>query len=215
VRRSERARRIRVTVDPDRGVLVTLPRRARLRDAERAVDELRPWIERRLADVDAAHAQVAARGGAIPFLGGTLHPVPEAGRTRVRRVGDTLRVPPDDPAAVERWLRRAARDEITPRAHRAAAALGVQVTRVAIRDQRTRWGSASSAGALSFSWRLVLAPEEVLDYVVWHEACHLREMNHSLRFWALVAEHCPGYETPRRWLREHGAALRLSRPTSR
>jgi predicted metal-dependent hydrolase len=221
VRRSDRARRIRVTVDPERGVQVTLPRRARMRDAEAAVAELAPWIERRLADVDAARAAVAARGDAIPFLGGTVRAVPEPGRSRVHRRGGDLLVPAGDAGpAIERWLRRAARDEIVPRAHRAAAALGREVARVTIRDQRTRWGSCSSTGALSFSWRLVLAPEEVLDYVVWHEACHLRHMDHSPRFWGLVAQHCPGYEAPRRWLREHGATLRLgggvsSPPTSR
>jgi predicted metal-dependent hydrolase len=199
-----------VSVDPDQGVQVTLPRRARLRDAAAAVAELQPWIERRLAEVDAARAQAASRGAAIPYLGGTLGLMPEAGRRRAHRTGDVLRVPEDDPAAVERWLRRAAREEITPRAHRAAAALGVAVTRVTIRDPRTRWGSCSSSGSLSFSWRLVLAPEDVLDYVVWHEVCHLREMNHSPRFWALVARHCPGYEEPRRWLRRNATALRVA-----
>jgi predicted metal-dependent hydrolase len=191
-------------------VQVTLPRRARLRDAEAAVVELGPWIARRMAEVAAVRAEVAARGDAIPFLGTTLALVAEPGRTRVHRRADVLLVPGGDAGpAVERWLRRAARDAITPRAHAAARALGVEVTRVTIRDQRTRWGSCSSTGALSFSWRLVLAPEEVLDYVVWHEACHLRRMDHSPRFWALVAEHCPGYEAPRRWLRERGATLRL------
>ena len=210
MRRSDRARRIRVSVDPEHGVQVTLPRRARLRDAAAAVAELQPWIERRVAEVDAARAQAAALGDAIPFLGGTLELRAEPGRTRVHRSGDVLRVPPDDPVAVERWLRRAARAELEPRAHRAAAALGVRVARVTIRDPRTRWGSCSSSGSLSFSWRLVLAPEDVLDYVVWHEVCHLREMNHSPRFWALVARHCPGYEEPRRWLRRNATALRVA-----
>jgi predicted metal-dependent hydrolase len=196
-------------------VQVTLPRRAALREAAAAVAELEPWIARRLAEVEQARAQVALRGDTIPYLGATLRLAPEAGRTRAHRRGDVLLVPERDAAgAVERWLRRAAREEITPRAHRAAAALGAQVTRVSIRDQRTRWGSCSSRGALSFSWRLVLAPEEVLDYVVWHEACHLREMSHSPRFWALVADHCPDYEGPRRWLRVNAAALRLAVPTA-
>ena len=211
MRRSDRARRVRVTVDPERGVQVTLPRRAPLREAAAAVAELRPWIERRLAEVEAARAQVAERGDAIPYLGGTLRLVREPGRTRAHRRGDALHVPEgDSAAAVERWLRRAAREEITPRAHRAAAALGAEVSRVTIRDGRTRWGSCSSRGTLSFSWRLVMAPEAVLDYVVWHEACHLRHMDHSPRFWALVERHCPGYEEPRRWLRRNAAALRLA-----
>ncbi len=199
-----------MTVDPERGVQVTLPRRAQLREAAAAVAELQPWIERRIAEVAAARAQVASRGDAIPYLGGTLRLQPEPGRARAHRRGDTLLVPQDDQAAIERWLRRAARDELTPRAHAAAAALGVSVARVSIRDPRTRWGSCSSSGSLSFSWRLVLAPEDVLDYVVWHEVCHLCEMNHSPRFWALVARYCPGYEQPRRWLRRNATALRIA-----
>ena len=198
-----------MSVDPERGVEVTLPRRAPLRDAAAAVAELGPWIERRMAEVDAARAHVASRGDAIPYLGGTLRLVREPGRRRAHRSGDTLRVPPGDPAAVERWLRRAARDELTPRAHRAAAALGVEVSRVTIRDPRTRWGSCSSSGSLSFSWRLVLAPEEVLDYVVWHEACHLLVMDHSPRFWALLERHVPDFRVPQRWLRAHGRTLVL------
>jgi predicted metal-dependent hydrolase len=210
VRRSDRARRIRVSVDPDRGVVVVLPRRARAADAAHAVAELEPWIARRLAELDVVRAGIRARGDVLPYLGTDLVLRRERGRTRVHRRGDELLVPEDDGgAALERWLRRAAREEIGPRAQRAAAAVGVPVTRLSIRDQRTRWGSCSSTGALSFSWRLVLAPEEVLDYVVWHEACHLRVMDHSPRFWALVARHCPGHAAPRRWLRDHGSSLRL------
>jgi len=212
VRRSDRARRIRVSVDPQGGVQVTLPRRAALRDAAAAVAQLRPWIERQLADVAAAQALVAARGDAIPFLGGELRLVEQAERTRVHRRGDVLLTPHDGGAAVERWLRQAAHEAIAPRAHAAAGALGAEVRRISVRDQRTRWGSCSSTGALSFSWRLVMAPVEVLDYVVWHEACHLRVMDHSPRFWALVADHCPGYDESRRWLRRNGLALRALPP---
>jgi predicted metal-dependent hydrolase len=191
-------------------VQVTLPRRAPMREAAAAVAQLEPWIARRMAQVEALRAEAAGRGDAIPYLGDELSILREPGRTRAHRRGDLLLVPANGAGpAVERWLRRAAREEIAPRAHAAAAALDAAVTRVSIRDQRTRWGSCSSSGALSFSWRLVLAPEEVLDYVVWHEACHLRAMDHSPRFWALVAEHCPGYERPRRWLRDHGPGLRL------
>ena len=171
--------------------------------------ELQPWIDRRVAEVDAARARGAGRGDAIPYLGGRCGSCRSRGagaRTARRRAAGAG----GRPGAIERWLRRAARERSRPRAHRAAAALGVDVARVTIRDPRTRWGSCSSSGSLSFSWRLVLAPEEVLDYVVWHEVCHLREMNHSPRYWALVARHCPGYEEPRRWLRRNATALRVA-----
>jgi predicted metal-dependent hydrolase len=211
VRRSDRARRVRVSVDAQGGVEVVLPRRSPERAAAAAVVELRPWIERRLADARAVRDAVAARGAAVPYLGTELALRPEPGRTRVHRRGDVLLVPGDDraPAALERWYRRAAHREIAPRLDAAVAALGTRYEKLTIRNQRTRWGSCSTTGAMSFNWRLLLAPEPVLDYVVWHEACHLRVMDHSPDFWALVRHHCPGYENHRRWLRRHGATLVL------
>jgi predicted metal-dependent hydrolase len=211
VRRSDRARRVRVAVDPEKGVEVVLPQRAPKRAAAEAVRELRPWIERRLEEAERAREHVAARKGSVPFLAETLRLVPESGRTRVHRRGDDLLVPDGDEAgpALERWYRRQARLEIEPRMDAAAAALGRSYRSVAIRAQRTRWGSCSSSGVMSFNWRLLLAPEPVLDYVVWHEACHLVAMDHSPRFWGLVARHCPDYAEPRRWLRRHGATLVL------
>jgi predicted metal-dependent hydrolase len=212
IRRSPRARRVRVSVDPERGVEVVLPQRAPARAAASAVAELRPWIERRLAEVEDVRARVASRGNTVPFLGADLRLVLEPGRTRVHRAGDALLVPSEPDArraALERWYRRTARAEIAPRLERAAAAVGREYTKLTIRQQRTRWGSCSSTGAMSFNWRLLLAPEDVLDYVVWHEACHLAVMDHSPRFWALVERHVPGYRAPRRWLRHHGATLVL------
>ena len=210
IRRSDRARRVRVSVDAERGVEVILPRRAPEKAAAAAVVELRPWIERRLRAVEAARAQIAARAGTVPYLGQTLSLVPEAGRTRVHRRGDELRVPAGDPrAALERWYRRMAREEIEPRLDEAVAELGTRYTRLTIRNQKTRWGSCSTTGAMSFNWRLLLGPEEVLDYVVWHEACHLKVMDHSPRFWALVAHHMPAYPHARRWLRRPGGTLVL------
>jgi hypothetical protein len=95
-----------------------------------------------------------------------------------------------------------------------AAELGVAVNRIQIRDQRTRWGSCSPAGNLSFNWRLVLAPFEVLDYVVVHEVCHLREANHSRRFWRLVETRRPQWREQKAWLNEHGPELLAFRPAA-
>jgi predicted metal-dependent hydrolase len=211
VRRSDRARRVRVSVDALGEVEVVLPRRSPERAAAAAVVELRPWIERRLAAASAVREAIAARGAAVPYLGRDLDLRPEAGRTRVHRRGDVLLVPGDEraAAAIERWYRRAAGREIAPRLDAAVAALGMRYSTLTIRGQRTRWGSCSASGAMSFNWRLLLAPEPVLDYVVWHEACHLRVMDHSSSFWSLVAQHCPSYEDHRRWLRRHGATLVL------
>jgi predicted metal-dependent hydrolase len=213
VRRSDRARRIRVRVDPrDGGVEVVLPRRAAAREAAAAVVELRGWIARRRAEVARAQARVAARGGTVPYLGVDLELRPEAGRTRVHRRDDVLLVPEGEdaaPAAIERWYRRQARLEIAPRLDAAATALGRGYTTLTIRDQKTRWGSCSATGAMSFNWRLLLAPDVVLEYVVRHEACHLVALDHSPRFWGLMGRLMPGYEVPRRWLRDHGATLVL------
>jgi predicted metal-dependent hydrolase len=211
VRRSERARRIRVAVEHDGRVVVTLPRRARERDAAAAVAELRGWIERRRAEAAARRAALAGTPGTVPYLGAELTLVPQPGRRRAHRRDDRLLVPAGAQAApaVERFYRRAARAEIAPRVDVAAAAVGRACTKLTIRAQRTRWGSCSATGALSFNWRLLLAPEPVLDYVVWHEACHLVVLDHSPRFWALVEHHLPAYREPQRWLRRHGAGLVL------
>jgi predicted metal-dependent hydrolase len=210
VRRSARARRVRVAVDPQLGVEVILPQRAAAREAERALVELRPWIDRRLREAQAARDAVAARGGTVPYLGADLRLTPEARRTRAHRRGDDLLVPAGDATqALERWYRRMARAEIAPRLDAAVTALGTGYTTLTIRNQKTRWGSCSSTGAMSFNWRLLLAPEDVLDYVVWHEACHLVVLDHSPRFWALVERHVPGYREPKRWLRRHGGTLVL------
>jgi predicted metal-dependent hydrolase len=212
IRRSDRARRVRVSVDAQGAVEVVLPRRSPASAAPAAIEELRPWIERRLRAATALRATLAARGATLPYLGEHLTLIPQASRTRAHRQDDALLVPAEAErahAAIERWYRRAAAREIAPRLDGATAALETSYTTLSIRAQRTRWGSCSSTGAMSFNWRLLLAPAPVLDYVVWHEACHLRVMDHSPRFWALVRQHCPHYEEQRRWLRLHGATLVL------
>jgi hypothetical protein len=212
VRRSDRARRVRVTVDAVRGVEVVLPRRAPEREAAAAIRELRPWIERRVAELAGARAAVAARGDTVPYLGSTLALVSDSpGRMRVARRGDILLVPAGEERlpALERWYRRAARAEIEPRLQRACVLAGTSYSRLTIRGQRTRWASCSRGGAMSFNWRLLLAPEPVLDYVVWHEVCHLEVMDHSSRFWRLLASRSPNYREQLRWLKANGATLVL------
>jgi len=212
VRRSARARSVRVRVEHDGEVTVTLPRRARDREAAAAVRELRPWIDRRLAEVNAARRAIPRTPGAVPFLGGELRLVEQPGRTRAHRRGDLLLVPaagPEQRAAIDRWYRRTARTQAAAGLDAATAALGASYEKLTIREQRTRWGSCSATGAIAINWRLLLGPPEVLEYVVWHEACHLVVLDHSPRFWALLGRHLPGYEGPRRWLRDNGAALQL------
>jgi len=210
VRRSGRARRVRVNVHAHSGVEVVLPARAPEREAAAAIRELRPWIERRLAEARETMAAVAARGSTLPYLDETLQLVPQAGRARAHRRGGQLLVPQGDAAgALERFYRRAARAEIAPRLDAACAQAGLSYTGLDIRGQRTRWASCSSRGRMSFNWRLLLAPERVLQYVVWHEVCHLQVLDHSPRFWALLGRHWPDWREDRAWLSRHGATLVL------
>lgn len=210
IRRSPRARRVRVNVHAHGAVEVVLPARASERAAAAAVVELRPWIERRLHEVAQVRARIAQRGATVPYLGMTLQLIAQPDRTRVYRRGERLLVPEGDPrAALERWYRRAARAEIAPRLDRASALAGTPYRDLTIRAQRTRWASCSATGRMSFNWRLLLAPESVLNYVIWHEVCHLQVLDHSLRFWALVERHWPRWREDRAWLRRHGATLVL------
>ena len=145
----------------------------------------------------------------------------EPGRVRARmRKGRLLvgEVPADDSRdgairAVERWYRREARRLVTDSVEREAARLKLEYQAIAVRDQRTRWGSCSRHGALSFNWRLAIAPRAVREYVVVHELCHLRELNHSKAFWRLLDEALPGWREHRLWLREHGRELQAYAPT--
>jgi predicted metal-dependent hydrolase len=210
VRRSGRAKRVSVKVHEAGGVEVVLPRRAPERAAAAAVAELRPWIERRLAAVQRNQAVLAARAGTLPYLGTQLLLVEEPLRSVVRRDGDRLFVPAVDPKlAIERFYRRSARTEIASRLDAATAAVGATYSRLSIRGQRSRWASCSASGAMSFNWRLLLAPEPVLQYVVWHEVCHLEIRDHSPRYWALLQSRMPGFGEQRDWLRRHGATLVL------
>jgi hypothetical protein len=219
IRRSDRARRARIVVDSD-GVEVVVPRRMALRHVEPFVTEKQDWIERTLARYREQPAIARlADGGFVPYLGERLEMrvMVEPGRVRphVARRGDRVTVKAAEPGeaavadALERWYRKRARDEITPRLDAATARAGTRWTRLSIRGQRTRWASCSQDGAMSFNWRLLLAPEEILDYVVEHEVAHLEVLDHSARFWRLLGGRCPDYRDHERWLRHNGHSLRL------
>ena len=222
IRRSDRARRARIVVRAE-GVEVVVPTRASLRRVEPFVAERRPWIERTLRRLrEAERAIEPARlehGGEVRYLGRRLElrvSVEEGrARARVRQRGGTLEVTVGRPgrgpvrSALEAWYRRQARAEVGRRLDAACARAGRGYARLSIRGQRTRWASCSSSGAMSFNWRLLLAPEAVLDYVVEHEVAHLDVADHSPRFWALLEQRCPAGREHARWLRRHGAALRL------
>ncbi len=210
LRRNPASRRLTLRHDPATGaVSVSAP-------PHLAEATVLAFVARHLDWIRARQAQTPER---IPFLPGAA--VPLLGRDRVirhdplapRRVSvaeDALLVggPGEHVAArVEAALRRLARETLAVRARRLAARIGRDVAAVSVRDTRSRWGSCGSGGRLSFSWRLVMAPEPVLDYVVAHEVAHLVEMNHGPRFWALVDTLHPDPAAARAWLRRHGATL--------
>ena len=215
VRRSARARRMLLRVDPVRGgPELVLPAGAKVDAARAFATKNLGWLRARLAHLPARTSFV--QGATVPILG-REHVI----RHRPDQRGGVWRVEDPDGSVelhvsgaeehlarrVTDFLKGEARRIVAPRAKLHAEALGRRVGRVTVRDTATRWGSCSSRGDLSFSWRLVLAPEEVLDYVVAHEAAHLVEMNHSERFWALVERLMPDYRRPRTWLKRHGAKL--------
>jgi predicted metal-dependent hydrolase len=222
LRRSDRARRTRIQVTAD-GVEVVVPRRASLAEVEPFVESKRAWIERTLLRMRAAEAERPRPrledGGAVPYLGESLRLAvrvePQRRRAHVARRGDVLEVAVAEPgpaavaSALERWYRARARTEVAARLDVATARVGRSYTGLQIRGQRSRWASCSSQGGMSFNWRLLLAPPEILDYVVEHEVAHLDVHDHSPRFWSLLAARRPGYRDEERWLRDNGSALRL------
>jgi len=210
VRRSAQAVRMSLRVDAmNDGFVLVLPLRANLRDGKRFVDANQAWIAERLAALPPRRPFVA--GAKVPLLGEDhlIHHQPAARRGVWREPGMILVSGQADHLArrLQDFLKAEARRIILPRVEQKAAHLQTSFRRVTLRDTRSRWGSCSSAGDLAFSWRLVLAPEWVLDYVVAHEVAHLREMNHSPRFWQLVAKISPDAAPARQWLKAHGAGL--------
>ena len=235
LRRTARSRGLRITIDPIRGLIVSVPPATRRGWAnpepqiERFIREREAWIRRHLDRHASQAAALAARGGLsdgglVPFRG-ELHALAivsaPVGATR-SSVSRRLIVEGDHPllvvaradrdrrslrAVLEAWLREEARTAIDEEVRRHAAALGVHPAAVSVRDQRSRWGSASRHGRLSFSWRLILAPPEALETVVVHELAHLRVFGHGPEFWALVASRRPDHVVWRRWLRGHSMEL--------
>lgn len=212
LRRSARSRRFSLRVGrADGKVTLSLPLRARESEALAFLRANEGWLRQALAKMPAQAG--VAMGGAIPFEGRLLALTPGTGRSP-RLDGDSLMVPGDPAqvsARVQAWLKVQARDRLVAASDHYAARIGRKVAQVTLRDTRSRWGSCTHEGALMYSWRLIMAPPAVLDYVAAHEVAHMLEMNHSDRFWAVVDRLCPGWEAHRRWLKTEGAALHAIR----
>jgi predicted metal-dependent hydrolase len=205
-----RARRIILRFDHGHGrIVVVLPKRVSLAQGRRFALLNRGWIRDRL---DLLPEPIPFRPGLkIPFMGEMLRIRHRPGeRGGVWREGEEIIVTGQAEhlaRRVEDWLKREARREIEKRAYGKAELLGKRISHITIRDARSRWGSCSPKGRLSFSWRLIMAPRSVIDYVVAHEVAHLRELNHGPKFWRLTAELTRQVEASRAWLNEHGICL--------
>lgn len=233
LRRSARARRFSLQVsEARRGAVLTMPLYSSFADADEFLSRHLDWLKERVADLP---KPVPFTDGAVIPLRGIAHVVRFAGAVRRRGVvwaeePEDARIAPAWPTSarvdawrlprlhiagarehasrrLSDWLRRQAHCDLKLRVDLHAKRLNLRPKRIFVRDQTTRWGSCSTSGALSFSWRLVLAPPFVLDYLAAHEVAHLAHMNHGPRFWALVARTMPRHEEARDWLSNHGSSL--------
>ncbi len=213
LRRNSNARRFILRLDKrGDGVVITLPARGSERKAMDFAASHAGWINKQLSAN--ARSVSFAEGATLPLRGQDHRIVHQPGRR------GTVWVPDDEggeihvagrPEHIARrikdWLKREAKKDLLEASTRYAGLMNTKYTKLTIRDQTTRWGSCSSNGTLSYSWRLILAPTEVLDYVAAHEVAHLLEMNHGPKFWAHVRTHCPSTERSRRWLKKNGRDL--------
>jgi predicted metal-dependent hydrolase len=208
LRRHRRARRYTLRIHPsDREAILTMPPRGTIIEAREFAQLHGGWIAARLGRLP--KAAPFQPGTIVPLRGVPHRIVHRSGErgtvwTETRESGDKLICVAGGYEFIDRrvhdFLKREARRDLQKAATEYAEALGVRVKRLSIRDQSSRWGSCTSAGSLSFSWRLILAPPFVLDYLAAHEVAHLVEMNHSPRFWRVVARICPSAERAKKWL---------------
>lgn len=223
VRESPTATTTRILLGAQRPLEIIVPAGTVDEEIDAALRERRTWITEKLTAADAERARPHALGLAhagTAWLHGTLLvvEVSYAARGSARHTDGRVAVAGPDVAcrtqALVRWYRRTAKAALSQTAAVEADRLGLTVATVAVRDQRTRWGSCSATGNLSFNWRLVIAPEAVLRYVVVHELCHLLVPNHSKAFWRQLEAAAPGWQKQASWLAEHGAELRAYSPAA-
>ena len=211
--RHVRARRYLLRLRPDGTARVTIPRGGSQAEARAFVERNRTWLEEQFQKLQARpqHPVRWQLGSEIFFRGASVQIEPAA-TGQIRFGTETVAVTDtagDLRPAIEKHLRSLAVRELPPRVLAFAAQHQLSVTRVTVRNQKSRWGSCSAGGTISLNWRLVQTPDSVRDYIIYHELMHLREMNHSDRFWSQVAEVCPWWAAAERWLKRNGSLLGL------
>jgi len=214
--RSQRAQNYRLTLRRDGTAVATIPARGTEREAWRFVDQHREWLERarerqrhrpRAAEIWTVGTRILWRGEMSE-----VRVAARGDKPQVCLAADTFRVPAlegDLRPTLEAHFARRARIELPARTWELSAVTGVEVKQVTVRNQRSRWGSCSANGTISLNWRLVQTPEAIRDYIIYHELMHLREMNHSERFWARVEEVCPDWREAERWIKRNGTLVGL------
>ena len=222
--RSPRARTYRLTLKRDGTAVATIPVRGSEREARRFVEQHQDWLDRarerqrhkpRGAELWAVGTRVLWRGELTEIrVAAAVDPLDPWGvsKPQVCVAADVFRVSRLDGdlrPTLEAHFARRAKIELPARAWELAAVTGVEVKQVVVRNQRSRWGSCSANGTISLNWRLVQTPEFVRDYIVYHELMHLREMNHSARFWARVEEVCPNWRDAEHWIKRNGSLVGL------
>lgn len=238
VRLSNRAKNLRLQVTPDMGLTVVAPTNFNLLEIEKILQLKKDWILNQFhyfnqlaearphsaspapepqASIDAG--KITLLNSPLLYLGRECHVLlniePELkGLIKVNLKKATLRVAVADEgqavAAVEKWYYQRANYYINKRTEMLSKVIGVTYNSITVRQLKTRWGSCSGHKNLNFNWRLIMAPPSVIDYVIIHELCHLIELNHSKRFWAIVASRCPTYDKERNWLRSNISKLNVA-----
>jgi predicted metal-dependent hydrolase len=219
LRRSLKARRIRLEVRQQTGLAVIVPQSYPISRLPKILKSKARWISRNLARFNQLELLPTRKelrsGDTIPYLGVDLELVKQENHhgDSVVLDGNKLAFSPDLfndgllELALEQWYRTEAAKLINEKITKLSSQMGISYKRIVIRSQKTRWGSCSYKKNLSFNWKLIMAPEPVIDYVITHELIHLKEMNHSKKFWELVAQHCPGWREHKKWLKQHEADL--------
>ena len=219
VKRSSRAKHVRIEVRGKTGLTIVIPGSYNVEELPDLLRKKKRWILDKLAKYGKGHPLAAEKeiknGDFIPYLGRHMKVV----ERHDPRMADSVKLEKNRlllnlgsrnsrlNLVVEWWYRQQAEILIKKRAAELCPRLWVTYGRLTIRGAKTRWGSCSRTSNLNFNWKLMMAPEPVIDYVIIHELAHLKEMNHSKKFWELVAEHCPQWRKHKRWLKEHEAEL--------
>ena len=219
IKRSARAKHVRLEVRQETGLTVVIPRSYKLKQLPTLLESKGNWILDKLTKYGQVQSlsdkKEAKSGDTIPYLGQNLEVIKRQNRGNANSIKlerNRLVVAIGSASSrlnlvLEQWYRMQAAKLIKERADKLSARLGLTYNRIIIRGQKTRWGSCSHKGNLSFNWKLIMAPEPVIDYVIIHELAHLKEMNHTKRFWELVGEHCPRWREHKKWLKDHQTEL--------